>query len=303
MNEDQKDLVFIVSGGRTGTQFLGDQLSLVIPNSYSEHEPDILSLHKPRTIKRIETFGLRHTFWGKFFGRGGVRAIGTWRILGKITEQECIRRLQNVRHRYHSSIEAPLIIESNPQWHYACDELSITWPHARIIIIVRDPRTWIRSWLNKGIRWRAYDLVQWLPPGRITPKKAGDIEWIKPWKKFDAFSRLAWEWRFVYRRLARFAQKNANAKIFRFEDLFHNKDQTPMRELVEFAATHPKRQYSYQLPRDFTAKSKNASQGPAQDWKEWCPEQARLVDSLCGTLMTKFGYGHETSWKAKLKAS
>ena len=39
----KKDLVFIASGGRTGTNFFGETLQSIIDNCWSEHEPDVLA--------------------------------------------------------------------------------------------------------------------------------------------------------------------------------------------------------------------------------------------------------------------
>lgn len=303
MNKQRKDLVFIVSGGRTGTQFFGDRISMAIEDSFSVHDPDILSIYIKRVAGRISTFGLYNMTLGKALGRTGVRSIGQRFISGRIDRETALDRLEALRLKFYASIDRPLVVESNSQWLYVCDELMSIWPQARIIVIVRDPRTWIRSWLNKGIRWRIYDPVRLLPPGRLTPAKIGDRAWAEEWKSFGIVGRLAWEWRFVYRRLQKHVENNPNARLFRFEDLFHSEDETSMRELVKFAATHPEREYSYELPEEFREKVQNASQGAAQDWREWRPEQARLVDSLCGTLMAKFDYGHEAGWKGKLKAS
>ena len=303
MSKLRKDLVFIVSGGRTGTQFLGDRISMAIEDSFSVHDPDILSIYVRRVLERIRTFGLYNMTIGKTIGRTGVRSIGQRLISERIDRKTALNRLERLRQKFHASIDQPLVVESNSQWLYVCDELMSIWPHARIIVIVRDPRTWIRSWLNKGIRWRTYDPVRLLPPGRLTPAKIGDRAWADKWKSFGIVGRLAWEWRFVYSRLQEHAENNLNARIFRFEDLFHSEDETSMQELVKFAATHPDRKYYFNLPKEFTEKVQNASHGTAPDWRQWRPDQARLVDSLCGTLMTKFGYGHETSWKEKLKGS
>lgn len=303
MNRRQKDLVFVVSGGRTGTQFLGDRLSSAIQESFSIHDPDILSIYIKRILGRLRTFGFYNMTMGKAIGQTGIRSIGARLIAGRITRDTAITRLKRLRESYHESIHEPLVIESNSQWLYVCDELAEIWPHARVIIVVRDPRTWIRSWLNKGIRWRAYDPVRILPPGRLTPKEVGDTKWVAQWRNFDTLGRLAWEWRFVYTRLLAHSEINPHARIFRFEDLFCSDADTAMWELVAFAANHPGREYQHELPRDFTSNVHNASSGSAQDWPEWETHEARLVDNLCGPLMRRFGYGAEPEWRSKIMES
>lgn len=301
MNKQPKDLVFVISGGRTGTQFLGDHLSTAIASSFSVHEPDILSCYVDRMVGRLRVFGLWNMTIGKAIGASGIRTVGQRIITGKMERQAGLSRLHKLRKSYHESISEPLIIESNSQWLYACDELKEIWPHARVIVVVRDPRTWIRSWLNKGIRWRAFDPVRLLPPGRVTPRKIGDLELARQWRSFGTFGRLTWEWSFVYGRLQAHVERNSNARIFRFEDLFGAANQGAMNELLAFAASHSGREYDFELRDDFATTACNASHGSAPHWNEWDRDQAGLVDSLCGPLMLKYGYGQELDWKEKVQ--
>lgn len=301
MSNTTKDLVFVISGGRTGTQFLGDRLSAAITDSYSVHDPDILSVYVKRVAARIKVFGLWNMTIGKALGRTGVRSIGQRLITGEIDRSTALSRIHNLRSHYHESIRESLVIESNSQWLYVCDEIATIWPHARVIVVVRDPRTWIRSWLNKGIRWRPYDPVRLFPPGRLTPRETGDSAWIRRWRSFDTLGKLAWEWRFVYGRLQAHVERNPNARLFRFEDLFEADNDNAMHQLVSFSASHPMRQYRFTVPEEFRTNIQNASHGSYPDWREWAPEQAKLVDDLCGLLMKRFGYGNEESWKQKLE--
>ena len=300
MSDIKKDLVFILSGGRTGTQFLGDRLSSAIPQSFSVHEPDVLSIFIKRVPGRLRTFGLWNMTIGKITGQTGVRSIGQRLITGKIDLSTALMRLKRSRESYHSSMDAPLIIESNSQWLYVCDELAMNWPHARIIVVARDPRTWIRSWLNKGVRWRWYDPVRWVPPGRLTPALVDDREGIHYWNSSGPLGRLAWEWGFVYDRLLRHVKTNTNARLFRFEDIFHHENQFKMCQLVEFAAQHSSGKYEYYVPENFTSSVRNASHGTAASWHNWSRSEAKLVDRFCGPLMKSLGYGNEESWRLKI---
>ena len=74
---------FIVSGGRTGTQFLGDLLSEAIEDSYSEHEPDIIHGFDEGSLERLRRFGLWHMVVGRALGQSGVRVLGTRYLVGK----------------------------------------------------------------------------------------------------------------------------------------------------------------------------------------------------------------------------
>lgn len=297
-----KHLVFIVSGGRTGTQFLGDRITEAIPESYSEHEPDVLVPDNPRSFRRVLKFGLWGAAFGKLVGRTGIRSIGTARLKGRISAKEAAKRIESARKKYHQSIEHRLIIESNGQWNYACAELSQVWPHAKIAVIIRDPRSWIRSWLNKGTRWQWQDTARWLPPGRPTPSTVGDDKWASTWRHLDAFGRLAWEWQFTYSRLLSHAGENSNSRVFRFEDLFDQYHFSAMQDLIRFCAQHVDCNYSVKLPRNFAEKPQNTSKGSEPGWIEWSSERAHLLDQMCGELMRRNGYGTEPAWQEKVRS-
>lgn len=296
----RKDLVFIVSGGRTGTRTLGDHISSAIPDAHSEHEPDLLDLRDPRSLGKTITFGPWGMFVGKLLGKTGIRTIGTLRTNEEISSDQSIIRLQQSRQSYHDSIDEHLVIEANYQWHLAVEEIRKIWPHAKIAIIIRDPRTWIRSWLNHGARWTWLDVARWAPPGRPTPMSVGDKECASIWKTLDRFGRLAWEWRFVYSKLDAFAMNESNARIFRFEALFDPSDPIAMERLLEFCADHERRSYRVNFPEGFLCNRENASKGPEENWRAWPPDRCRLLDRLCGNLMSKYGYGAEPEWHEKL---
>lgn len=302
-SETNKDIVFVISAGRTGTQFLGDRLSSVIGESFSVHEPDVLTFSNRRIKARIRAFGLWNLTFGKVLGRSGARAIGQYLATGRIKRAEALARIKNARLTYYDSIAEPLIIESNCQCHFICDELADLWPCARTIIIARDPRTWIQSWLNKKIRWSWYDPVRLLPPGRLTPHDVGDFEWSERWSSFSKFERLAWEWKFIYDRLLRHRDINPNARIFRYEDLFSAGSDQAMAELLNFASNHPSHKYEFSIPDNFISNVDNASKATTPPWEEWLPKDAAVVDALCGDLMSDLGYGEEPIWREKLKSN
>lgn len=296
VSESNKDLVFIVSGGRTGTQFLGDKLSAAIDQSFSEHEPDLIDFRDPRALARVRNFGLWKAVVGKLVGQTGIRTIGTLLLKNKISRTTALERLSSARRSYHAKIRHPLIIESNYQWHLACNEIFDIWPAAKIAVIIRDPRSWIRSWMNKGTRWTLMDITRWLPPGRPTPASTHDDTWISEWENFDTFARLAWEWRFIYSRLDNLVRLNTNAEVFRFEDLFGADNDTFMKELIHFCARHRNKKYSFIYPEGFLSEKVNESGGSLEGWEAWSGDRCRLVDSLCGPLMQKYGYGSERTW-------
>lgn len=292
-----KDLTFIISGGRTGTQLFGHLFSEVVDDCFSVHEPDVLYGLSLQSMHRIRRFGLWHVLIGRLLNKTGTRVIGQKLICGEITTQQAKAYIRSSRSRYHRSIAQPLIVESNGQWWSMIDELREVWPQAKVIVIMRDPRNWVRSWMNKTGRYDKRDWVSRLPPGRLTPEKVGDSEWIDRWPEFDTFGRLTWEWSFLNRRMLSAVERTPNARVFRFEDVFAPDGKT-LHELVEFAASHGERAYALRDVEKFTRTVKNSSTGDMEHWRSWGSDQVRLMDEICGPIMRRFGYGLEPEWQA-----
>ena len=111
-----RHLVFIASGGRTGTKFLGDLLSDVIEDCWSEHEADMFDGFNALTMQRIRTFGLWHMVVGRGLGQTGLRGIGTRYLSGEQSLASCAEQIRNERKAYHRGLTQGLIVESYWRW-------------------------------------------------------------------------------------------------------------------------------------------------------------------------------------------
>lgn len=299
---DEQCLVFVVSGGRTGTQFFGHRMSAVIEDCFSVHEPDMFDGFNRVTLDRVKVFGIWHVFLGRILGLTGARIIGHRRLTGAWSNKKAQNMIRRSRTAYHRSISEGLIVESNAQWWPLVSDLLEVWPNAKVIAIIRDPRTWARSWINKRGRYDDKDMVDYFRPGRLTPARLGEADWTARWGAMDTFGKLAWEWRTIYSHLDESVRKSPNARIFRFEDLFAP-DGAAMRDLVNFAADHGERKFQVGDLTGLADTIKNASSGAARDWPTWSIRQAQLLDELCGPLMRCYGYGEELEWQEKSAAA
>lgn len=297
---NNKDLAFIVSGGRTGTQLFGHNLSDFIDGCFSVHEPDVLVWPKLKSLRRIAIFGLWHMVGGRLMGQTGARVIGQKLICGEISGDQARAYIRSSRCRYHESIQQPLIVESNGQWWALIRELHDVWPQAKFAVIIRDPRNWVRSWMNKTGRYDDRDWVLRLPPGRLTPEKVGDADWIERWDAIGTFGRLAWEWSFLNRRMLTSIEGLANARVYRFEDIF-SADRSAIHDLIEFLSTYRNRHYASHDVETLIKTVRNSSAGDVPSWRSWSRQQAQLMEELCGTLMRQFDYGVEPEWQDLLR--
>ena len=253
----EKDIVFITSGGRTGTTFFGEKLSAMVEDCFSVHEPDLkYGWRDQRTWRNVKSFGLWHMIIGRAIGRTGGMATALRYLTGRISHEESVRRIRASRVRYFGKQRQPLIVEANYQLSPILPVLRSAFPNAKIIAITRDEDSWVRSWLKKGTRHTSRDPVN--PAKRLTAVTLRDGEYAALWPEMSAEERLRWEWRFLDERMRVFAQQDRLTKLYSYEDLFLS-DGAAMRDLLAFSTTHGERQYSYHFEPEMLAERINAA--------------------------------------------
>ncbi|NBC21594.1 MAG: hypothetical protein GVY06_11220, partial [Alphaproteobacteria bacterium] len=286
-----KDLAYIVSGGRTGTKYFGEMLCDFIPEAYSVHEPDLLDVEDPRKLLgQIRTFGLWHMVFGRLMGKTGIRTLATRHLAGKVSDEiQFLERVRAQRASYYDSLESPLIIESYSQWYGLLPQIRELYPDARIVGIIRDPRDWVVSWLNHGRRHDGRDRVTLFGQKRLTPVMVGEADLVPDWEALTPFERLCWDWRIVNNTIVDFCDQDEASRIYRFEDLFLGEDDTAMRDLINFVAQHPSRTYEHTYDAQLRRQKVNTRASRAERWPQWTPEQVQHLEKMCQPLMSRFG--------------
>lgn len=266
-----KDLVFIASGGRTGTKLFGNHLKDLIEDCWSQHEPDnfVLKWGHP-THQRIADFGLAHMTLGKL--RSGLRAIGT-RYQNGVDKAETIAALRAIRTKYHERRPEGLLVESYSQWWMVADIIDEIWPGARMVGVVRDPRDWIASWLSHDPKRRK----GWEPMARSVR--------CEGWGGMSQVERLAWEWNRVATVLV--ANEGANVRIYRFEDLMFEPKFEALEDMVRFIANG-------RVYRDVSElRRARINSSEARQWTDYGLEFAETVERYAGTMMKRLGYDRQ----------
>ena len=292
-----KRLVFIVSGGRTGTKFFAVQLGRLLDDVLAVHEPDTLPLNLAEALGKIRQFGFRHMIVDRFLGRTGIRQLSEAFLSNELPADDAVQRIRSARTDYHASVPNTTIIESNYAWYGLVPLLDTAFGNVRVLSIVRDPRDWVRSQMNWGSQFGARDWAFRLGFGKLSPARLGDTEFAAAWPAMDRFSRLCWLWRTIYAALND-ASDLPFVRTERYEDLLLDENNLPGLErtlafLFEgvqdiprlestFARERIHRNLSYKFPH----------------WKEWTNEQASQLQSICGGLMQEFGYGRESEWSS-----
>jgi hypothetical protein len=287
-----KDLVFIVSAGRTGTQFFGKQLGRIIDDCLSTHEPDRYAGFSRDTWESIRRFGFNHVVLQRALRRSGIRHLTQQYLAGKLTDQQATRAIHQQRDAYLNGQTASLIVESYYQWYGLLPCLRQAYPQCKIVGIVRDPRTWVMSLTHRKLR---HSLGRFA--GRLTPEIAGDRQHRGHWKDMGAFERYCWEWKTINQHILASVDKDPNAHLYRFEDLFQAPDRdSQMRALLTFITRFDNRSYPFQLRDSIMESRLNPSAKAPAAWPDWPIEQARALHRICGDLMHDLGYGHEPVW-------
>ncbi len=240
-----KDLVFITSGGRTGTTFFGEKLSDIVEDCFSVHEPDLkYGWGDKRTWKNIKRFGVWYMVVGRALGLTGSMPTALRYLTDKITFQEAVLRVRTERAKYFENQKQQLIVEANLQLNAILPVLRGAFPNAKIVVISRDQETWVQSWMRLNNRHSENDPVN--PLKRLTAVTLNDNEFAAKWPSMTTEEKLQWEWRFVDGKMQEFSKTDPLTKSFRYEDLF-NPDGIAIREMLEFITTHGSRRYHYEF--------------------------------------------------------
>lgn len=102
-----------------------------------------------------------------------------------------------------------------------CDIIANEIPDSKFIVLVRDPRDFVRS----GMRRNYYYGHPW-DFGRFRPKE--DTEEFEEWKKLDQFSKICWLWNETYQKINLMVKKIGEDRVLvvRFKDMISSIEKT-----------------------------------------------------------------------------
>lgn len=250
-------VVFILSTGRTGTKTLAEGLA----------GDEIKSPHQP-PYSRLLTVGSNYYLHG-WLSQSVLKWLVTRLREPQILKADCRYYIQVFSLDY---LPAKII--------------SKKYPNVYIVHIVRDPRTFVRSYLNwmhsRLKSWVANKVVLgWHPAGYFT----GELSW-REWRQMDEFQRVCWQWTYKNTLLERlFAEDDRYLRV-RFEDLFLTQASNTLKKMLAFVGIPYQERFEAMLE-----KSKNVShKAYFPSWKVWGPEQKRELMSICGKKMRDYGY-------------
>ena len=289
---EEKCFVFIVSAGRTGTRFFGDQLGHMIGGAFSVHEPDVLMDFKLKSLSQLRLFGWYNLIFGKLTGKTGIRNLSQNYLAGKLSLPELKAAVIDHREKFYRNISQDLIIESYSGWYGAIPAIQSLYKNYKIVIIVRDPRDWVVSNMNWGTMYGKRDWVSRLKLGRLNPAMINDEHYRDQWQHFTRFQKLCWAWNAIYGILLRETADDPNATIVKFEDLFRSEQKYEhLENLLGFISRYPGRKFDYRIAKGVLEKIANPNVScEFPGWQDWDERMKEDLLRLCGNVAQKFCY-------------
>lgn len=289
---NDKYFVFIISAGRTGTKYFGTILEKIIDNSFSVHEPDVLSGVNVKLIKQVKQFGFYNMIPGRILGISGIRNLSERYLGGKISDDKLVQNIRKHRENFYKNIDEKLIIESYYGWYGCIPAIRKLYKNYKIVIITRDPKDWVTSNMNWQQWYGKKDWVNKLNAGRINPSITKDEFYKNKWRNFNRFQKLCWAYQFIYNNLLKNSFNDINIKVFKYEDLFiHKEKYSHLENLIQFIVNFDDAFFNYQIPINILEKriNKNISSS-FPIYKSWDKKLTKQYLNICGEIQNKLNY-------------
>lgn len=300
-----KRCIFVTSMGRTGTMFLGRQLGEIIHDCFSVHEPDAISLLRPSEwMMKLNWFGPRRITIDRIVGLRSLHAVGVARRRGKVSDGRAIELLTRLRRDFVVHAPGSVYCEANGEFNPLVDLIGAVFPNSTLAFIIRDPRNWVRSWMNKQVgHYGRFDMKYRLLGARLTPEVYQGAR-MGRWTAKQQFEQLCWTWNVANGYSLGLVARTATARVFRYEDILEcNEKVAAFEEFVEAITSFPDGSVvGVDLSKAGLDRREHSSKGRRMPcWRDWTGDQARTLHEHCGDLMRQFGYGLEPEWLEKIK--
>ena len=257
---------YILSTGRTGTQFL----ALYFDQNY----PNVAALHEPKPSYRLHIMANAYVA-GKVPRPLALALFQRWRkaLIGRYSDKDHF-------------------IESNNFLYGLIDLMPELVSDPVIIHIVRDPREFVRSTINYGA-WYGY---KWFA-SKFVPYWFADLrEHLHPYKNPSVAARFAAQWAHVNLALQKGGNGNPGYRCLKFEDIF-KPPYEGLRHICDILGLAYCDGKDGLSPEEIKNPSRYNFIG---SWPSWTAQECRELQEICGPLMAQYGYGGEPEWLEKL---
>ena len=257
-------LAFILSSGRTGTQFLA--------HYFDANFPGVRALHEPQPSYNLRIYSNLYT-------------------AGKVSTGRMLAVMRRSRRDIWASAPG-LYVESNPFAYGFAEPLTQLNVQPSIIHIVRDPRTYVRSAINHGSASGFKRLVSVVTPYWIPDLSA----YRRQYGPLTRVGRFASQWVHVNGAVSAVEPHYPHYHRFHFEDVF-GEDYSGLKGIcAALGLAYPSDDVRLSPDRKMNRSAPKHIGG----WREWPAEQCRELHRICEPLMAQYGYGGEPEWEACL---
>jgi hypothetical protein len=296
----EKPTIVITSLGRTGTKFFYALFREIIPDGTSLHEPDVLNIVQyqgagervRQVLAQVREAGALNLIVRKALGKWGLIELSDARVRGELGYAEAAKQVLGQREGFVSSRSGSVYIEANVGYYGLIDVMKDVCMHSRTVYIVRDGRDWVRSHMNWGQMYGKGRFRRLLAHTWPTALEIAQDSYGLRWGSMSRFEKLCWAWAKLNAYALATVQENPDAKVFRFEDVFHSQHRYQhLADLVQFAMTFPHAERIATGPLEgWLEKRIHTSFSEFPNWEEWSIEQKRQFEILCGPLMKELNY-------------
>ncbi|MFW6116706.1 MAG: hypothetical protein ACOC6F_03170 [bacterium] len=298
----EKPAVIVTSLGRTGTKFFYALFRELIPGGLSLHEPDVLSfnvlsdrdvLSQIRfVLRQLEDAGIYNLIIRRTLRKWSLMELSDARVRGELSYAEAVKQVLDQRRGFVLSRTGLVYIEANAGYYGLIGVLKDVYAHHRVAYLVRDGRDWVRSHLNWGEMYGKGKIRRLVAHTWPTALEIRGDPYAEKWRMMSRFERICWAWTRLNGYALKSIQRNPDAEVFRFEDVFKSESRYQhLAELVDFATDMPgvepvpPRALEGWLDRKI-----HESSGKFPAWPEWPSQHRGKFLEICGELMETLHY-------------
>lgn len=275
---DDRNVVFIVSTGRTATKFFS--------GFFDQNFESVLARHEPAP----DLFDLGTGFIRGAYSGAAVNASLKYARYGIYKELERGNVATYVESNNNAALLLPVIKE--------------VFPNLKIAFITRDPRSYLISSYSKvhgvnkqgvnkhGAQDAGYTLYGAHDPrDRLTAKDFAGDKLGDSWHELRRFEKLCWHWK-TYNQLIQNFIEDANAHlVLKYEDLFRQGEVQAVRRLIDFVGVDRALQPSdTELKTLLSRKSNESAAYQLLPFDQWEAQDKNSFNDILGKDIVRYGY-------------
>lgn len=296
-----KKRIFISSTGRTATQFFAKYLCVMIENSVSLHEPGTPWFSKPKQLfRQVKDYGIYHLSIGQGKNTHSMYKLSRDYVAGDISKEQACGNILSINSKVDALSDSEVVVYSSGHIYGLLGLLDRVYEDSRFVFIVRDPREWIGSALNKT-EYSLYGPIEmFFRKISLQPSCFKDDSYRTKWKKMTKFEKYCWFYNKLNENAINEMKGKDNFQVFRYEDIFLSENKVEnFGAMLDFATNFKSGQVNCDYKSELIGQKVDSKQSKASAWETWAPEQVDAMLKHCGSMMKQFGYGEEKAWKVK----